>query len=51
MSEVVGLVTALDLDCYTAILQNGTNDGTPESHARNATGSERKHKKQEKNGC
>jgi hypothetical protein len=45
MSELVGLDTALDLDCFTAILKNGTNDGTPESHERNVIGNERQHKK------
>jgi uncharacterized protein YPO0396 len=26
--------------------ENGTNDGTPEGHARNSTGNERQHKNQ-----
>jgi hypothetical protein len=34
VSKVVGLESALNLDHYTAILQNATNGRTPESNAR-----------------
>jgi hypothetical protein len=34
VSEVIGLETALNRDHYTPYYKNGTNDGTPESHAR-----------------